>query len=120
MANAMNEHDFMANAMNEHDHLLLTRKTASPHTARSGTYLALGLASEAGEVCDLFKKSLNLIKPGDEHKLELELGDVLWYLTRLADTFEIPMEHIRGTNAAKLEQRLAQGTLVSRQGRSPV
>lgn len=41
---------------------------------------AMGLAGEAGEVCDLVKKVQHHRQPLDETKLRKELGDVLWYL----------------------------------------
>ena len=47
------------------------------------SYLGLGLASEAGEVAGVVKKELR-DAPEDTHvKLFKELGDVMWYATRL-------------------------------------
>lgn len=46
--------------------------------------LALGVAGEAGEVCDLIKKHVGHGHPLDRDKLVKELGDVLWYGSVLA------------------------------------
>lgn len=57
-------------------------RTAGP-LGEDATYLALGLAGEAGEVAELRKKFLrgsHTATQHDEYVLD-ELGDLLWYLT---------------------------------------
>lgn len=104
--------------MTEQEYRDLTMRTASDRTRYDTLYLVLGLCSEAGEVADLMKKSIASRTPLDPESILNELGDVLWYLTRLADTYGLMMEQIRDANAAKLQARQAQGTLVSREGRT--
>lgn len=68
----------------------------------------LGLIGEVGEVAEHVKKDR---RPGDRRKpidldeLELELGDVLWYLTRLADSYGLDMVKIAKRNIEKLNER---------------
>ena len=77
------------------------------------TYPALGLASEAGEVCGKIKKVLRdtegistLINKYDRvEEIKAELGDVLWYIANLASDLEISLEHIADENLAKLQSR---------------
>ncbi len=77
------------------------------------TYPALGLASEAGEVCGKIKKVLRdtegihtLIHKYDRvQEIKAELGDVLWYIANLASDLEIPLEHIAEENIVKLQDR---------------
>ncbi len=83
-------------------------------------YLALGLNGEAGEVADLIKKA---IRNDDGEitverllKLKGELGDVLWYLSRLATELETNLAHIADENVEKLYARKAQGTLRHEKG----
>ena len=68
------------------------------------SYLALGLNGEAGEVADKIKKHLR------DGKLDIggiiyQLGDVCWYIARLADSLGYSLEDILAINNAKLESR---------------
>lgn len=76
-------------------------------------YPALGLASEAGEVCGKIKKVLRdtegittLIHKYDRvAEIKAELGDVLWYIANLASDLDIPLEDIAEENIGKLHSR---------------
>ena len=77
------------------------------------TYPALGLASEAGEVCGKIKKVmrdtdgiLNLKYKYDRvQEIKAELGDVLWYIANLASDLDLSLEHIADENIGKLQDR---------------
>ena len=47
--------------------------------------LGMGLAGEAGEVCDYLKKVVFHGHQLDPAKVSEELGDVLWYLANVAE-----------------------------------
>jgi NTP pyrophosphatase (non-canonical NTP hydrolase) len=66
---------------------------------------AMGLAGEAGEVCDLLKKHLLHGKLLNRDELKDELGDVLWYLQHTCNTFGIPMAEVAHGNIRKLCDR---------------
>lgn len=70
---------------------------------------ALGLAGEAGEVVEMIKKwrfhGLSL----DNALLRKELGDVLWYLSRLADATQGEFDGVAADNIKKLEKRYPRG-----------
>lgn len=72
------------------------------------TYL-LGLAGEAGEVCDLFKKHIGHGHPLERDKVVKELGDVLWYLSAIASLQGISLQEVADTNIAKLTKRYPKG-----------
>lgn len=74
------------------------------------TVYALGLAGETGEVSELLKKHF---RDGrlDEKALAKELGDVLAYLTLIADSFGFTLEQIAEMNLEKLTGREEKGTL---------
>ncbi len=61
-------------------------------------YLALGLTGEAGEVAEIIKKHLRE-----------ELGDVLWYLTVLAEMNGLTLAEIAVENIHKLKARYPEG-----------
>ena len=69
---------------------------------------ALGLPGEVGEVLELVKKDR---RPGDRRKeinkedLTKELGDILWYLTVLGNTYGINLLDVAATNIDKLNKR---------------
>lgn len=73
------------------------------------TYTALGLTSEAGEVAGKVKKAIrdNGGVVTDERKTEIsdELGDVLWYVARLAAALEIDLNEVARLNLVKLNSR---------------
>lgn len=76
-------------------------------------YCAYGLFSESGEVSGVLKKFLR----GDydrgefEEKMKYEIGDVLWYVARLAAEFGFPLEDIARANLEKLTARKDNGTI---------
>ena len=84
-------------------------------------YPALGLASEAGEVCDKIKKAMRdragldaanssvdilRINSNERDAVLAELGDVLWYVAALATDFNADLSDIARANLDKLEDRM--------------
>jgi NTP pyrophosphatase (non-canonical NTP hydrolase) len=79
---------------------------------RTDWCLTLGLVGEAGEFAEKVKKRYRLtplLKPNSE--MAAELGDVLWYLSRLAAYYGYTMTQIMALNVAKLESRRTRGVL---------
>jgi len=70
---------------------------------------AIGLAGEAGEVCEIIKKGIFHDHGVDRAKLAKELGDVLWYLSSLATEFGLSLSGIAEGNIEKLLQRYPEG-----------
>tara|TARA_Y100000592_G_scaffold95241_1_gene161355 strand:- start:2473 stop:2787 length:315 start_codon:yes stop_codon:yes gene_type:complete len=83
-----------------------TKKTAIYPPQYKFSYLLLGLSSEVGEVADKFKKHIRDGGDLDKKEIEKELGDVLWYLARLSDELELPLNQVAETNLDKLRSRL--------------
>lgn len=81
----------------------------------------MGLNGEAGEVAEKFKKLVRDGKNGladlaqipPETKVEIvkELGDVLWYVSVLADYLGISMEDVAQRNLSKLKSRFDRGQI---------
>jgi len=79
-------------------------------------YAALGLAGEAGEVADRVKKVWrDDVSPFSDPEvfdgLRKELGDVLWYLSQVAEEIAVPLDYIAGENVQKLRSRQERGVL---------
>ncbi len=76
--------------------------------------LALGVAGEAGEVCDVVKKHYGQGHPLDRDEVINELGDVLWYVTALAARLGYPLAEVAARNTAKLRARYPNGFTTER------
>ena len=69
--------------------------------------MACGLGGEAGEVLELLKKHVRDGKhPGES--LLLELGDLLYYLTRVGQEYGYSLPNIMAANIKKLQERDAK------------
>lgn len=73
-------------------------------------YLAMGLTSEAGEVAGKIKKLLR-DRVLDTGNLIYELGDVCWYVARMADALGYEFEDVLEINFNKLIKRKDNGTI---------
>lgn len=78
-------------------------------------YFVHGLNSEAGEVASLAKKVKRDFdgKYSPEHidLLVKELGDVLWYVSNLANAFNLSLGDISRINIEKLLDRQSRGVI---------
>jgi NTP pyrophosphatase (non-canonical NTP hydrolase) len=114
------------NIANEYREFLRTTcwyEHAHEGNAKEFAYLIFGLVGEAGEFADEFKKVIReagfdlttekfrTFMEMEEHedKLLAELGDVLWYITRLCDVLGISFDALRLMNTYKLFNRIEQG-----------
>ena len=71
----------------------------------------LGLVGEAGEVAEKVKKHIRDGNPLDTKDIELELGDVMFYATSLANYIGSDLYKVLGNNVLKLDSRERRGTL---------
>jgi NTP pyrophosphatase (non-canonical NTP hydrolase) len=106
--------------MNMDEYQLLTRKTAlypRDHENYSAqmAYLTLGMVGEAGEVANRYKKVVRddnyVISTDAKNDILAELGDVLWYLARIADELGCNLSEIGESNIEKLLSRAVRGKL---------
>ena len=78
-------------------------------------YPALGLAGEAGEVCEKIKKIMRdkggVMSEEDSLELSKELGDVLWYVSALACEINVSLSTVAEENLDKLNSRQERGKL---------
>lgn len=70
---------------------------------------SLGIAGESGEFVDAVKKKVYHGHDVPATKLRDELGDVLWYIARAADTLGYSLEEIASANLEKLRARYPDG-----------
>lgn len=95
-----------------------TNKTAvypSDTAKEAVNYCILGLAGEAGELANKFKKCLRddngVVTDKKHQELFDEAGDCLWYLSQLATELRVSMSDIAKANIEKLQRRRANNTI---------
>ena len=66
---------------------------------------ALGIAGEGGEVADVIKKTFFHAEKYRCEELKLELGDLLYYTSKLMDLYGLTLDEILEANKAKLFER---------------
>jgi NTP pyrophosphatase (non-canonical NTP hydrolase) len=82
-------------------------------------YCTMGLTDEAGEVAGKIKKLFRdkdlhitgIVHEEDKQEIAKELGDVLWYITALANELDLSLNDIMEMNYNKLTKRKETGTL---------
>jgi NTP pyrophosphatase (non-canonical NTP hydrolase) len=79
--------------------------TGKREPLRDLAVMTLGLVGEAGEVTELIKKEIRGDGPLNHRELTLELGDVLHYLCRIAQEYNISMNEVMVSNMEKIEGR---------------
>lgn len=106
--------------MNINDYQLWTRSTAKypkepVEFEPSLPYLVMGLAGEAGEVANKYKKIIRdkygIMDEDDAVAILDELGDVLWYIARIVDELNYSFDDITEINYHKLESRMQRGVI---------
>ena len=95
--------------MNFNEYQNLALSTAIYPRRYETIYPALGLCGEAGEVAEKIKKHMrdgrSLVGVG------LELGDVLWYISALADDLGVTLDEIAQANVDKLKSRMRRNKI---------
>lgn len=93
---------------------------AEEKTLEEFVYLESALSGESGEFSDEFKKVMRdtglneerfqaALTPAQRFKMVMELGDTLYYLTRLARFFGLTLEELAVLNTFKLYERHTGG-----------
>lgn len=70
----------------------------------------IGIASEAGELLDQYKKSLFYLKPIDKINMKEELGDIWFFMNLVMARNGWTIEEIQDRNVNKLCTRYKKGT----------
>ena len=87
-----------------------TDETAVYPEEKGLEYVALGLASEAGEFAGKVKKMIRDNKYDDVEMIQ-ELGDVLWYVARAAAELDYHLSDVAIENVTKLKSRMERGKI---------
>jgi NTP pyrophosphatase (non-canonical NTP hydrolase) len=93
----------------EYQKQALTTAVINPDPLMDKTIWAMGVAGEAGEVIEKWKKIVAYkngeISDEDLADLAKELGDVVWYIAVLAHSLGLSFDDIMERNVQKLQDR---------------
>ena len=70
---------------------------------------SLGLSGEVGELNDMIKKAVFHGHPLNTEHLEKEIGDIMWYVAMMCESFGFDMAVIAQMNIDKLKARYPEG-----------
>lgn len=92
------------------------RQTAIyPNKNKDLTYVSLGVAGEAGEICEKIKKVIRdkngIVDEQTKKEISKEIGDEIWYLANLASELGLNLQDIAKENLIKLYDRMARNKL---------
>lgn len=87
-------------------------------TLMDKTIWAMGVAGEAGEVVEKWKKMVAYgsgeITPEFLADIKKELGDVIWYIAVLAHSLDLSLDEIMQLNVKKLQDRKKRDVIKGR------
>ena len=85
-----------------------TRRTSPNEKDKLGALanFSMGLSGESGEVLELIHNFLFNNPILDKEKVAKELGDVMWYISRIADILNIPLSVVASTSRIDVLQLL--------------
>ena len=78
-------------------------------------YPTFGITGEAGELADKIKKVFRddggKLFPKVKHDLVLELGDILWYIAKMAGALGVSLDDVAKLNLKKIMSRQKRGVI---------
>ena len=99
----------------EYQKKALTTAHNHPDSLMNKTIWAMGVAGEAGEVVEKWKKIVayksGKVSPEDLAEFKKELGDVVWYIAVLAHSLGLSFDEIMKLNVEKLASRQERGVI---------
>lgn len=99
----------------EYQKQALTTASTTNDEFKDMMHWVLGVTGEAGEIAEKFKKIIRdkngVISDEDKNELTKEIGDVLWYLSVLANQLGLSFEDVATKNLEKLKSRKNRGVI---------
>jgi NTP pyrophosphatase (non-canonical NTP hydrolase) len=94
---------------------ITTAHTAYDDPLMQNSVWVMGIAGEAGEVVEKWKKAV-AYRNGEFSKEEFadftkEFADVIWYIAVLAESLGLSLDEIMAANVAKLADRQKRGVI---------
>lgn len=89
---------------------ILAARTQNDKLSNTETlhHALFGLAGETGEILSIYQKGLQGHEI-DTDKVVDEMGDLLWFLSELADCLNVDLDYVAEKNIDKLKRRYPDG-----------
>lgn len=104
------ERNVLTVPQNARHYQLLARRTQNTELCMSDKrmHAVFGISSEAGEIASIFQ---HYYQGADisKDKVRDEIGDLLWFICELCDTFNLSIMEVMRFNIAKLVKRYPDG-----------
>lgn len=71
--------------------------------------LAIRMSVKAGRISDIVKKEIGHGHPEDKDKMLKELGDLMWYIAALSNSYGYTLSDVATANVNKLRARYPSG-----------
>lgn len=101
--------------LDEYQQLALSTALNHPDTLMDKTIWVMGIAGEAGEVVEKWKKIVaykdGVISDEDRSLLKKEIGDVVWYIAVFAHSLGMTFEEVMQLNVDKLKDRQTRNVI---------
>jgi len=102
----------------EYQKTALTTAENSYEPLMEKTIWAMGVAGEAGEVVEKWKKIVayknGIVTEEDINELAKELGDVVWYIAVMAHSLGLSFDDVMQRNVEKLKSRKQRNVIRGR------
>ena len=102
----------------EYQQQALSTALTNPDPTLDKNHWVLGIAGEAGEVVEKWKKIIayrdGKITQEDLGELAKELGDIVWYVAVLSHSLGLSFDAIMQSNVEKLKSRKARGVIAGK------
>lgn len=99
----------------EYQQLALKTALTHPEDLMDKTIWVMGIAGEAGEVVEKWKKIVaykdGVISDEDRSLLKKEIGDVVWYIAVFANSLGMTFEEVMQLNIDKLADRQTRNVI---------
>ena len=99
--------------LNEYQRQAQATAVYSKDRTEALTYTVLALCGEAGELANKLKKHLRARTEPNTEVLADELGDVLWYVSAVAQELGYDLDTVAYENLKKLAERKAKNEVAS-------
>ncbi|MCR4622650.1 MAG: nucleoside triphosphate pyrophosphohydrolase family protein [Clostridiales bacterium] len=98
---------------NHYQHLARRTQNTGLSIEDKRKHAAFGLMAEAGEVAGLFQHFYQGAEISKDEVIK-ELGDCLWFISEMCDTYGVSIMEVMRRNIAKLMKRYPEGFNVQR------
>lgn len=108
VAEVVQAHVNLVQTLKSNDYDSISKRLVANEQTIDAHHAAVGVATESGEILDVFKRSFYYGEPFDNVNAAEEIGDLLYYVELLCAAIGVTSTQCRVTNIAKLQKRYGE------------